>query len=141
MFGASRDGIIVAAFFTAFVVVTAAEIFWLANKQAVPIKKALTAVFLPNFLTITLGFLVAFIGFGILLGAVSNDDTDISLGARAMFIAAAAFPFLLLAGTKRLLIAGMRIGEIARPLLYSIVFTLIFFAAVCGLPAIFIAFR
>lgn len=143
MSGAFQDWIVIVVFFATFLLVTAGEVYWLANRFTVPIRKALTTVFVANFLTITLGFLVSFIIFAVLLGA-ADGNTEMpggEAGTWAAFITALGFPLLLMAGTKRLLIAGMRIGEIARPLPYSIVSTLIFFAAVFGLPAIFLTFR
>ena len=141
MSGPSQDWILIVVFFGAFLLVTIGEIYWLSQRLTVPIKKALTTVFLSNFLTITLGFLVAFIGFGLLLGTVSNDDTAMGPGARALFVAPMLFPILLMVATRRFLVTGMRIEQIARPLQYAIVSTLIFFAAVFGLPAIFLTFR
>ncbi len=141
MSGPSQDGIFVAVFFGAFFAVTIGEIYWLSSKLRVPMKKAITAVFLPNFATITLGFLVTFILFGILLAAVSNDRTEVGSATWMIFIAALGFPFLFMTAIRRLLIGGTRIEQIPRPLVYSLISTIIFFAAVCGLPAIFLALR
>jgi hypothetical protein len=144
MTGVSQDWIFVAVFFVAFVAVTAGEIYWLTGKLSVPVKKALTTVFLPNFATITLGFFVTFIIFGILL-AVAWDENTVTPGGEAgtwiAFIAALGFPFLLMTALRRLLIGGLRIEQIPRPLPYAILSTIIFFAAVCGLPGIFLALR
>ena len=144
MSGVSQDWIFVAVFFGAFVAVTAGEIYWLVQKLSVPVKKALTTVFLPNFATITLGFFVTFVIFGILLAVAWDENTAMpggNTGTWIAFIAALGFPFLLMAGIRRLLIGGLRIEQISRPLPYAILSTIIFFAAVCGLPAIFLALR
>lgn len=135
----TKDWIIVGAFFAAFVLVTAGEIYWLIQKLSVSAKKALVTVFLSNFLTITLGFLVTFLLFAVLFAVAWDQNTTMpggEAGAWAAFIVAVAFPVMLMAGTRRLLIAGLRIEQISRPLAYAIVSTLIFFLAVFGLPAI-----
>ena len=144
MSGPSQDWIFVAVFFSAFLIVTVGEVYWLAQRLAVPIKKALTTVFLSNFVTITLGFFVSFIIFGILFAVAWDENTEMPGGTAGMWSALAAalgFPMLLMAAIKRLLISGLRIDQIARPLAYAFVSTLIFFVAVFGLPAIFLAFR
>jgi hypothetical protein len=139
---ASNDWIFIAVFFGAFSVVTVGEVYWLVQRLAVPLKKALTTVLLPNFITITLGFFVTFIIFGFLLAfAVEENAGGGGAGTWAVFIAALGFPFLLMATIRRLLIGGLRIEYIARPLRYSVISTLIFFAAVFGPPAIFLALR
>lgn len=142
MTGVSQDWIFVAVFFGAFLVVTAGEIYWLTSKLQVPMKKALTTVLLSNFGTITLGFFVTFVIFGVLLALTSAENAGVSTtGTRLAFIAALAFPLLLMAGVRRVLIGGLRIEQIARPLLYALLSTLVFFAAVFGIPAIFLALR
>ena len=142
MTGVSQDWIFVAVFFGAFLVVTAGEIYWLTSKLEVPMKKALTTVLLSNFGTITLGFFVTFVIFGVLLALTSAENAGVSTtGTRLAFIAALAFPLLLMAGVRRVLIGGLRIEQIARPLLYALLSTLVFFAAVFGIPAIFLALR
>jgi len=140
----SKDWIIVGAFFAAFILVTAGEVYWLTRKLAVPAKKALTTVFLSNFLTITLGFLVTFVLFAVLFAVAWDENTTMPGGepaSWATFIAAVAFPVLLMTGVRRLLIGGLRIEQITRPLPYAIVSTLIFFAVVFGIPAIFLVLR
>lgn len=142
MTGVSQDSIFIAVFFGAFLVVTAGEIYWLTSKLQVPMKKALTTVLLSNFGTITLGFFVTFIIFGFLLAFTSAENAGVGgTGTWLAFIAALAFPFLLMAGIRRLLIGGLRIEQIARPLPYAILATVIFFAIVFGIPAIFLALR
>lgn len=144
MTGASQDWILIAAFFGAFFAVTAGEVFWMIRNLGVPAKKALVAVLLPNFLTITLGFFVSFIIFGILLAITAGDNTDLLIGqARTWpaFVAALAFPLLLMAVARRLLIGGLRIEQIKSPLSYSIVSTLIFSAVVFGVSAIVLGLR
>jgi hypothetical protein len=142
MSGVSQDWIFVAVFFGAFALVTIAEIYWLSAKLLVPVKKALTLVFVSNFLTITLGFLVTFVLFAILFAVVWDQNTTMpggEVGAWVMFIAAVGFPVLLMAAIRRLLLVGMRIEQISRPFTYAVLSSLIFFAAVVGLPAIYIA--
>jgi len=141
MTGLSQDSIFVAVFFGAFLVVTAGEIYWLTSKLQVPMKKALTIVLLSNFGTITLGFFVTFVIFGLLLALTTENAVVGGTGTRLAFIAALAFPFLLMAGIRRLLIGGLRIEQIARPLPYAILATVIFFAVVFGIPAIFLTIR
>ena len=144
MSGVSQDWLFIGVFFGAFVLVTVGDVYWLTQKRAVPSKKALTIVFLSNFLTITLGFLVSFIIFGILLAVAWDENTTMpggDTGTWLAFIAALGFPMLLMSAIRRLLITGLRIDQIARPLPYAILSTLIFFAAVFGLPAIFLALR
>jgi hypothetical protein len=46
-----------------------------------------------------------------------------------------------MAAVRRLLIGGLRIEQISRPLPYAILSTVVFFAMVCGLPAILLALR
>jgi len=144
MSGASNDWLIIGVFFAAFLAATVGEIYWLTQRLKVPLKKSLTTVFLSNFVTITLGFFVSFIIFGILFAVAWDENTEMRGGEAGMWtalIAALGFPVLLMAAMKRLLIAGLRMSEVARPIPYAIVSTLIFFAAVFGLPAIFLAFR
>ena len=144
MSGVSQDWIFVAVFFGAFVACTIGEVYWLAGKLQVPLKKALIAVFLPNFVTITLGFFVTFVVFAILFAVAWDENTQMPGGEAGMWIAliiAFGFPFLLMAALRRLLIGGMRIEQVSRPLLYALISTIIFFAVVCGLPAIFLALR
>lgn len=142
MTGVSQDGIFVAVFFGAFAVVTACEIYWLSSKLQVAMKKALTTVLLSNFGTITFGFFVTFVVFGLILAVTSSDNAAVgSTGTWLAFIAALAFPFLLMVSVRRLLIGGQRVEQIERPFQYAILSTLIFFAAVLGLPAILLALR
>lgn len=141
MTGVSQDSIFVAVFFGAFLLVTAGEIYWLTSKLQVPVKKALTVVLLSNFGTITLGFFVTFVIFGLLLALTAENAGVGGTGTWLAFIAALAFPFLLMAGVRRLLIGGMRIEQVARPLPYALLSSLIFFAAVFGIPGIFLALR
>ena len=141
MTGVSQDSIFVAVFFGAFLLVTAGEIYWLTSKLQVPVKKALTVVLLSNFGTITLGFFVTFVIFGLLLALTAENAGVGGTGTWLAFIAALAFPFLLMAGVRRLLIGGMRIEQVARPLPYVLLSSLIFFAAVFGIPGIFLALR
>jgi hypothetical protein len=142
MSGVSQDWIFVGVFFGAFALVTIAEIYWLSTKLLVPVKKALTLVFVSNFLTITLGFLVTFVLFAILFAVAWDQNTTMpggEVGAWVVFIAAVGFPVLLMAAIRRLLLVGMRIEQISRPFTYAVLSSLIFFAAVVGLPAIYIA--
>lgn len=142
MTGVSQDSIFVAVFFGAFFAVTVGEVYWLTSKLQVPMKKAMTIVLLSNFGTITLGFFVTVVIFGLLLAFTSAENAGIgTTGPWLAFAAALAFPFLLMAGVRRLLIGGMGIEQIGRPLLYANLSTLIFFAAVFGIPGIFLALR
>lgn len=137
MSGVSQDWIFVAIFFGAFIAVTVGEIYWLTSSLNVSLKKALTAVFLPNFATITLGFFVTFVIFGIILAVAWDENTDMpggDAGTWVAFIAALAFPFLLMIAIRRLLIGGMRIEQISRPLSYAVISTLVFFATAIILP-------
>ena len=139
MSGASQDWIFIAVFFGAFIAVTIGEIYWLISSLNVPMKKALTIVFLSNFVTITIGFFVTFIIFGLVLALTGYNDEDTAAPGTLTsiaFIAALAFPFLLMAAIRRLLIGGMRIEQISRPLPYAIISTLVFFAAVLILPVL-----
>ena len=141
MTGVSQDGIFVAVFFGAFAVVTIGEVYWLTRQLGVAMKKALTVVFLPNFGTITLGFFVTFVIFGLLL-ASAGDDADPStyrVGTVAAFVAALSFPLLLMIAVRRALVAGLRIEQIERPLQYAAISTLVFFAAVLALPVLLLA--
>ncbi|MEQ1762890.1 MAG: hypothetical protein ABL984_07090 [Pyrinomonadaceae bacterium] len=143
MSGVSKDWIFVAVFFGAFIAVTVGEIVWLGRKLNVPMKKALTVVFLPNFLTITLGFFVTFVIFGILFAVAWDQNTHMPGGEAGMWVAlvvAFGFPFLLMAAIRRLLIGGLRIEQIARPLPYALISTIIFFLVVFGIPAIYLVF-
>jgi len=140
----SPDWLFVAIFFGAFIAVTIGEVVFLSSRLQVPMKKALTTVFLPNFATITLGFFVTFVIFGIILAVAWDENTEMAggnTGTWIAFIAALGFPFLLMAAIRRLLIGGLRIEQISRPLMYAVLSTIIFFAIVCGLPAIFLALR
>jgi len=144
MSGPSQDWIFVAVFFGAFLLVTTGEIYWLAKRIAVPIKKSLTTVLISNFVTITLGFFVSFIIFGILFAVAWDENTEMPGGEAGMWAAlsvALGFPILLMAAVKRLLISLFRIEQIARPVPYAIVSTVVFFAAVFGVPAILLVFR
>lgn len=142
MSGPSQDWIFIAVFFGAFFAVTLVEVYWLVRRVAIPLKTALTTILLSNFATITLGFFVTFIIFGLLLAFSAEENAGVGgVGTWGAFIAALGFPFLLMVAIRRLLIGGLRIEQIARPLQYSIVSTLLFFAGVFGLPAVFLAFR
>jgi hypothetical protein len=141
MTGVSQDSIFVAVFFGAFLVVTAGEIYWLTSRLQVPTKKAMTIVLLSNFGTITLGFFVTFVIFGLLLAVMAENTGVVTTGTWLAFIAALGFPFLLMAGVRRLLIGGLRLEQIARPLPYALLSTLLFFAVVFGIPGIFLALR
>lgn len=142
MSGVSRDWLFIGVFFGAFAAVTIGEIYWLTQRLSTPLKKSLTTVFLSNFITITLGFFVSFIIFGFILASTGEANAGMGgTGTRTAFVAALGFPMLLMAAVKRLLIAGLRMAEVSRPIPYAIVSTLIFFAAVFGLPAILLALR
>ena len=140
MSGASQDWIFVAVFFGAFAAVTGGEIYWLISSLNVPVKKALTTVFLSNFATITLGFFVTFIIFGLLLAFAVEKNAGVGIGGTwPVFVAALAFPFLLMVAIRRLLISGMRIEQISRPLPYAVLSTIVFFAAVVIVPVLLLA--
>ena len=141
MSGSGKEWIFVVVFFAAFITVTLAELYWLSERKAVPIRRAMIVVFSSNFLTITLGFLVSFIVFGVLLAAAWDANTDMPGGQTvtwAAFIAALLFPLLLLIGTKRGLLSMLRVDQISSPLSYSLLSSLIFFAAAIGLPVLFL---
>jgi hypothetical protein len=53
-------------------------------------------------------------------------------------MAALAFPYLLMAGARRGLISLLRIEQITKPVSYSLISALVFFAAVIGLPVAFL---
>lgn len=144
MTGASQDWVIVAVFFFAFAAMTIGEMYWLVSSSGVASRKAATAVLLPNFLTITLGFFVTFIIFGFLLaltGSNAEGGSTAGAGTRIAFLAALSFPVLLMAVSRRLLIGGLRIEQIERPLRYAILSTFAFFVAVFGIPGIFLTLR
>jgi hypothetical protein len=141
MTGPGKEWIFVVVFFAAFIAVTLADLYWLSLRKMVPIRPAMTVIFSSNFLTITLGFLVSFLIFGLLLAAVSNDGAQMPLGnvgTWAAFMAALAFPYLLMAGARRGLISLLRIEQITKPVSYSLISALVFFAAVIGLPVAFL---
>ena len=141
MTGPGKEWVFVVVFFAAFIAVTLAELYWLSERKSVPIRRAMIVVFSSNFLTITLGFLVSFIIFGVMLAAASDQNTEMRGGDAAAwtaFIAALAFPLLLSAGTKRGLLSMLKVDQIPKPLSYSILSSLIFFAAVIGLPFLFL---
>ena len=142
MTGPGKEWVFIVVFFAAFIAVTLAELYWLSERKSVPIRRSMIVVFSSNFLTITLGFLVSFIIFGVMLAAAASDRNTEMRGGHAVtwtaFIAALAFPLLLLAGTKRGLLSMLKVDQIPKPLSYSILSSLIFFAAVIGLPFLFL---
>lgn len=141
MSGSGKEWVFVLVFFGTFLAVTLGELYWLAERKLVPIRRAMIVVFSSNFITITLGFLVSFIIFGVLLAMAGYQDTEIRGGEAATwtaFIAALAFPLLPMAGTKRGLLSMLKVDQIPKPLSYSMLSSLIFFAAVIGVPVIFL---
>lgn len=141
MTGPGKEWVFVVVFFAAFIAVTLAELYWLSVRKAVPIRQAMMVVFSSNFLTITLGFLVSFLIFGLLLAVTGGPTTEMPGGHAvtwAAFIAALVFPYLLLAGARLGLLSLLRVEQILNPVAYSLTSALIFFAAAIGIPAVFL---
>ena len=139
MTGPGKEWVFVVVFFAAFIAVTLTELYWLTQRKTVPIRQAMIVVFSPNFLTITLGFLVSFLIFGVLLAAVSNDGAPMpsgNAGTWAAFAAALAFPYLLMVGAKGGLISLLRVEQIPGPISYSLISALAFFVGAIGLPVL-----
>ena len=139
MTGSGKEWVFVIVFFAAFVAVTLAELYWLSNRKSVPVRQAMIVIFSPNFVAVTLGFLVSFLIVGVLLSITSGLDVQTPVnttGTWLAFVVALAFPYLLMASVKRGLISLLRVENIESPLLYSLISSLAFFAVVIGLPMV-----
>ena len=140
MSGSNKDWIFVVVFFAIFLAMTLGEIYLLSRK-GVAIRRAMIFVFSSNFVTITVGFFVTLLIFGLILAATGNDDPQTpggEVGKWGLFLVALLFPVFLMTVVRRLLIPSLRIDQVGMPLSYSIASTLAFFAVVVGVPALFL---
>jgi len=142
MSGSAKEWIFVALFFAMLFAVSIAEIFWLTRKS-IDLRRALIAVFIPNFLTITLGFLFTFVVFGILLAVAWDENTTMPGGDAAtwaLLSLGVAFPLLLMTGIKYLLVRVLKFSSISErftsPFRYSFLSSLVFFIVVVVLPCL-----
>ena len=143
MSGSGKEWIFVILFFAIFLPATLGEIYWLIQSKTVQPRRAMILVFSSNFVTITLGFVVTFLIFGVLLAVAWDQNTEMPGGETATwgaFLAALAFPILLMAGVRRLLISALRIEQISRPTPFAIASSLLFFALVVVIPILFLYF-
>jgi hypothetical protein len=138
MSGSVVQWLIVLAFFAGFFVITFAEARWLSKKTAMPMQRAFAVAFVPNIFTITVGFFVSAAIFGVILLFVwdrtlqtTESETTVYTAIALAFVA----PLLILFAAKRFALRIMRIDGITNPWAYSLVASLLFFAAVLALPA------
>ncbi|MBL8124381.1 MAG: hypothetical protein JNJ39_09775 [Blastocatellia bacterium] len=142
MSGSAKEWLFVALFFAMFFASSIAEMIWLIRKTKIDIRRTLIVVLLPNFLTITLGFLGTFVVFGILLAVAWDENTHMPGGDAAtwaVFLLGILFPLFLLVALKAVLIKVMRFATLNAgfkgPFRYSFISSLLFFLSVVGIPA------
>lgn len=143
MSGSAKEWIFVALFFAMLFGVSIVDIFWLAKRNGIDLRRALIAVFVPNFLTITIGFLFTFIVFGILFAVAWDENTEMpggEAGTWALLSLGILFPLFLMTGVKYLLVRILKLSSISKrftsPFSYSLLSSILFFLVVVGLPCL-----
>ena len=132
-------------FFTCFFAVTVLESYWLKKRTAAPLGKTFAFSFATNIFTITVGFMLAFIVYAMLLTlafgrALENLSGSGDWRIWAAVIAGLAVPVLVSLLAKRL---GLRIFKLdagGTPWVFSLAASLVFLLAVTIPPVIFVYF-
>ncbi len=138
------EWITIALFFAAFFAFTFGECYWLDRKNSSAIGRYFVFAFVSNIFSTSIGFFVSFVIFGILLAlAWDGSLQQLPTGDAAIWLAvavAALFPPILLILSKRLLFRLLKLTEVTRPWLYSLLSSILFFVVIISLPALFLYF-
>lgn len=143
MSATSKEWLVVLVFFLSIFSVTAVEAIWLSRKNIASLSIALSFSILSNTITITVGFFVSLVIFGVILamawdGSLQNVPAgDFTIWSAV--VVATLFPVLLLALAKRLLSSVFKL-DLSRRWMYSTASSLIFFFIIIGVPALLIYF-
>ena len=138
MSSGTKQWLIVLAFFLGFFAFTFLEAAWVNRRVAGGFPRALLLAFTSNMLTVTVGFSVSLVIFGVIFGlgwdrSLETLEPNMALLWTA-FIAAAIFPLGLLILAKRLLLRVLKLTGLANPLAYSLVASALFLVSTIGLP-------
>lgn len=143
MSASAKEWAFIALFFAILLAVSFAEILWLNRKNGIDLRRSMIAVLMPNFLTITLGFLVSFLSFGILLALSGDQDAAASGGGAARWIVfgmAMLFPLIFSAALRSVLISTLKFSlantRFKSPFRCSLISSAVFLIAVVGIPAL-----
>lgn len=141
MSGNTKEWLVVIIFFLCVFGATLVEAFWLSRKNTASFSRALTFSILSNTITVTAGFFVSFVIFGVILAMAWDGSLEkVPAGDFTVWTAVvigALFPVLLLALAKRLLASVFKLA-LARPSVYSTASALLFFFIIIGVPTLFI---
>jgi hypothetical protein len=137
MSGNTKEWLIVFLFFAGFFAFTIAETYWLHRKKGVSRGHAFGFSFASNIFTITVGFFLASLTFVAFVAMTRGDSLQITPDARAVaaaYIASLLVAVAVLILAKWLLLKSLKIADIERPFLYSIIASIGFFFSVLILP-------
>src|SRR5437879_9316215 len=141
MSSATTEWIAVVVFFAGFFAFTIGECYWLSRKKSSSCGRFVAFSFVSNIFSVSIGFFVSFLIFGLLLMLAWDGSIQrLPTGEAAIWLAvgvAAIFPPVLLILAKRLLMRLLKLNEISRPWVYSILASTAFFFIVLVLPALF----
>ena len=138
----TREWIAVGLFFVAFFVFTIGEAFYISGGDRLKLGRSFTFAFVSNILSVSVGFFVSFIIFGIVMmvvfdGSVQSIPTG-EYGIATALIIAAVFPPILLILGKIVAFRLLKIDFVERKWPYSIAVSIIFFVFVSAVPFLFI---
>lgn len=138
----ATEWIAVIIFFAGFFAFTIGESYWLSRRNSSAIGRFFVFSFVSNIFSVSIGFFASFVVFGVLLAlAWDGSIQQLPTGELAVWMAvcvAALFPPLLLILAKRLLFRLLKLTEISRPWLYSVLASVAFFVVVPSLPVLFL---
>jgi hypothetical protein len=126
-------------FFVGFFAFTIAEAFWLHKKKGVSAGRAFGFSFASNIFAVTVGFFALSVIFVALVAMSRGDSLEVTPDATktaVAFIASLAVPVALLVFVKWMLLRFLKITSVERPLIYSLLASLGFFASVLILPSL-----
>lgn len=134
----------VGLFFACYFIFSIIESGWLNKANGIPFGKAFAFSFATNTLSITIGFFISFVIFGVLLalawdgtlGRMSGNDWRIW----AASLAGAFFPLALLILAKRLGLKLFKMETVGLPWLFATAASVVFLLFVTAVPVLFVYF-
>jgi hypothetical protein len=132
-----KEWAVVIVFLLCFPIFTIIEALWLFRRTHASFARSVFYSFSTNLFASLAGFFVSFIILGVILAMAWDGSLervpagDVSVWAALIF--AACFPLLILILSKRLANLIFKL-PLARPWIFSIVASLLFFASIVGFP-------
>lgn len=138
------EWVAVGLFFTCFFLFSVMESGWLNKANGIPFGKAFAFSFATNTFSITIGFFVSFVIFGVLLalawdgtlGQMSGNDWRIWTAA----VTGALFPLVLLILAKRIGLKIFKMDMVGLPWLFAATASVVFLLFVTAVPVLFVYF-